>query len=151
MNYNDAFEEVRGFRFDGDGERLMIWANQPIFNVSLIALGHDAVDDEWRFFATEAVFHVDTLDSTEALVIDSYYDVGTLPLSGLSFEDASGTRRYFFLQQSGYDGSFFLQEFAPSMGHWFTELHHQGLSCCLIKALKKGLSCLEKSKAVPFL
>jgi len=111
VNYNDAFEEIRSFRFDGEGERLVIWANRPIYNLSLIALEHDAAG----FLVKDTVFTVDKLDSAaaEALVIDSYYGIGTIPWSGIFFEDMFGTRRYFMLQQSQFDGRFFLQEFEP--------------------------------------
>ena len=117
VNYNDAFEEIRGFRFDGEGVNLIIWANQPIFNLSLIALDHNVVD----FYVAEAVFTVDKLDSAaaEAFVINSYYGMGTMPWSGISFEGTfegmTGVRRYFVLQQSGYDGRFFLNEFVPAV------------------------------------
>jgi len=115
VNYNSAFEDIRGFRFDSDGERLVIWASQPIYNLSLVAIGHDVVDDNFGFLVTDTVFTIDRLDSAaaEALVIDSYYGMGTMPWSGISFEDGAGTRRYFTLQQSGYDGRFHLHEFEP--------------------------------------
>ena len=113
VNYNDVFEEIRGFRFDGEGVNLIIWANQPIFNLSLIALDHNVVD----FYVAEAVFTVDKLDSAaaHAFVINSYYGMGTMPWSGIAFEDTSGARWYYMLQQSGYDGRFFLNEFVPAV------------------------------------
>ena len=115
VNYNDAFEEIRGFRFDGEGERLVIWANQPIFNLSLVALEDDFITEEFGFIATDVAFSMDKLDSAaaHALVIDSYYGMGTMPRSGIVFEDMNGRWRYFMLQQSGYDGRFFLNEFEP--------------------------------------
>jgi hypothetical protein len=80
-----------------------------------VAIGHDVVDDNIAFFVTDTVFTIDRLDSyaAEALVIDSYYGIGTLPWSGISFEDGTGARRHFTLQQSGYDGRFHLHEFEP--------------------------------------
>ena len=115
VNYNDAFAEIRGSRFDGDGVRLVIWANKPIFNLSLIALGHDVIDDEIVFFATDVVYTVDELNSAraDAFVINSYYGIGTMPWSGIAFEDEAGIRRYFAIMQSGYDGAFRLKEFEP--------------------------------------
>jgi len=117
VNYNDAFAEIRGSRFDGEGVRLVIWANQPIYNLSLVALDHDVIADELRFFATESVFTVDALlpDRADALVIDAYYGIGTVPWSGIVFEDESGKRRYFAIMQSGYDGAFHLNEFEPAI------------------------------------
>ena len=117
VNYNDAFEEIRGFRFDGEGDRLVIWANQPMYNLSLIAIGHDFLEDKFQFFVTDTVFTVDKLDpaSAEAFVIDSYYGMGTMPWSGITFEDEFGRRRYFALMQSGYDGRFHLNEFEPAL------------------------------------
>ena len=115
VNYNDAFEEIRGFRFDGGGDRLVIWANSPLYNLSLIALSNDFVNDEFRFFATDTVFSIDKLNpgSADAFVINDYYGMGTMPWSGISFENEFGVRRYFWLQQSGYDGRFHLNEFEP--------------------------------------
>lgn len=115
VNYNNVFEEIRNFRFDGEGVELIIWANQPIYNLSLIAIGNDFVDDELRFFATDTIFTVDKLDSASAtaFVINSYYGIGTMPWSGITFEDEDGIRKYFAIRQSGYDGRFFLSEFEP--------------------------------------
>jgi len=117
VNYNEAFEEIRGFRFDEEGYRLIIWSNRPLYSLSLIGIGHFSVDDEIRFFATDVVFSIDKLNPTTAdvFVIDGYYGVGTMPWSGISFEDEFGDRRYFLLQQSGYDGSFHLNEFEPAI------------------------------------
>jgi len=115
VNYNDAFYEIRGFRFDGEGERLVIWANAPIYNLSLISIEIDAYDDELIFIVEDIVFTLDVLDSASAsaLVIDSYYGMGTFPRSGISFEDEFGTKRYYMISVSGYDGSFNLLEFEP--------------------------------------
>jgi len=114
VNYNDAFEEIRSFRFEGTGERLVIWADQPIYNLSLIAVGNDVVNDVFGFFPEEAVATIERLDPiTQAFVIDSYYGMGTLPLSGISFEDEMGTKRYFTFQQSMFDDRFHLNEFEP--------------------------------------
>ena len=115
VNYNNVFEGIRGFRFDGEGDRLIIWANKPMYNLSLIAVDHVVMDEEIHFFATDTVFTVDELNpaNASAFVIDSYYGMGTLPWSGIVFEDESGVRRYFTLQQSGYDGVFRLHEFEP--------------------------------------
>jgi len=112
INYNDAFSPIRDFRFDGEGVRLLIWANQPIYNVSLLAIEHYDMN---RFIVTDSVFSISKLDSAraEALVIDSYYGMGTLPWSGITFESEYGTRFYFTIMQSGFDGLFHLNAFEP--------------------------------------
>jgi len=134
VNYNDAFEEVRGFRFDGQGARLVIWANRPLFNLSLDALYPDFVDDELRFTITDTVFRIDKLNpaSADAFVIDEYYGMGTMPWSGISFEDEFGERRYFWLQQSGYDGRFHLQEFEPLQTEHRSEAGTNGVLAWLV-------------------
>jgi len=114
VNYNDAFTQLRDFRFDGEGVDLLFWVNQPIFNLSLIAIEHD---DYNRFFVTDSVFTLDKLDAShaEALLIRSYYGIGTLPWSGITFENEHGYPLYLTLMQSGFDGLFHLDDFAPAV------------------------------------
>jgi len=144
VNYNDAFTPLRDFRFDDDGVDLLFWVNQPIFNLSLIAIEHD---DHNRFFVTDSVFKLDKLDAShmEALVIRSYYGMGTLPWSGITFENEDGYSLYFTLMQSGFDGLFHLNAFEPAVFEptqtqaakpglvWAVEptLAHESVSMCL--------------------
>ena len=113
IDYNDAFTELRGFAFDGEGDRLVIWADKPIYNLALIAVGNDFVDEEIIFFVADTVHVIEELPPSTAFVLNNYYGVGTLPWSGIAFDDNAGTRRYFWLQQSGFDGSFGLHGFEP--------------------------------------
>ena len=116
VNYNDAFEEIRGFRFDGEGELLIMWANQPITYLSLIGIGDDLTYDELRLYVDAVIPVIEKLDLAGALVINSYYGMGTFPRSGVSFVDMTGVVRYFTLQESHHDGDdrFRLLEFRPT-------------------------------------
>ncbi|MCL2564463.1 MAG: hypothetical protein FWE24_01460 [Defluviitaleaceae bacterium] len=94
-----------------NGENLVIWANQPLRDFSVLLIGNDFINDEIFFIPVESFAFVSELSPEEAFVINNYFGLGTLPWSGITFIDENDIKRYFTIQQSMYDGSWHLHEF----------------------------------------
>ena len=94
-----------------DGEEIIIWANQPIYNASLIHLAND-----WDETTEEMIYTlIDTYDMTdthgyinpgEGLLIHNYSSLGTLPGSGISFYDTNGERHFFAINRDNSDSPY---------------------------------------------
>jgi|GEM_PF-2841984 len=85
----------------GDGNRLIVWANQTLYNLSVISVGHDFINDELFFIPFGNFEKIDEVRPGEAFVIYNYRGMGgAFPWSGLTFTDGNGNRRYFFINQS---------------------------------------------------
>jgi len=101
-NYHEVdYSQIRG---DGvSGTRLVIWANTPIRNISLLSVVADIVEDEWIYIPTGTYGTVSELLPGEAFVINAYIGLGTLPGSGITFTDTDGEQRYFvMIENMGY-------------------------------------------------
>jgi len=81
-----------------DVERLVIWANTPLYDFALISIENDVVDDRTVFIPTDASGHVEELLPGQAFVINSYVQGGTYSRSGISFAAESGERHYFTMR-----------------------------------------------------
>ena len=112
VDYNEAFEELRGFSFDGMGENIVIWGNQAVTDLSLVAFDHGVED----FYISDFIPLATSMDflAGDALLLTNYYGMGTMPWSGISLVDANGIQHFYLIIQSGYDGSFLLQPFEPA-------------------------------------
>jgi len=81
-----------------NGDRLVIWADVPLYDLALISITNDIIDDELVFIPVDTFGQVEELLPGQAFVINSYVGLGTLPASGISFVAASGERHYFWMQ-----------------------------------------------------
>jgi len=88
---------------DGWGVSLLIQADVPLYNFSIIAVEHDFENDEWLIIPLASVGEIDLLTPNEGYLIFNYIGAGTLFLSGVTFEDENGNRHYFTMgeNQSG--------------------------------------------------
>jgi len=59
VDYIDAFEDIRGPVFEGEGDRIVVWADTPITNLELVGIDHDFSDDSNRFFPVVTVHFID--------------------------------------------------------------------------------------------
>jgi len=80
-----------------DGVRLVIWADVPLYDVALISITNDFIDDELVYIPVDTFGRVEELLPGQAFVINSYVGLGTLPASGISFVSVSGERHYFWM------------------------------------------------------
>jgi len=99
--YEVDYSQIRG---DGViGTRLVIWANAPLRNLSLLSVTPDIIDDEWIYVPVGTYGTVSELLPGEAFVINAYVGLGTLPGSGITFTDIDGQQRYFvMIENMGY-------------------------------------------------
>jgi len=81
-----------------NGDRLVIWADVPLYDFALISITDDFVDDEIVFIPAGTFGKVEELLPGQAFVINSYAGGGTLPTSGISFVSGSGERHYLWMQ-----------------------------------------------------
>jgi len=111
---------------NSDGVTLVIWANQPLFNFSVVALAADWLEDsdEWGFMPTFEFGSVSDFLPGEAFVIENYKGLGTLPHRGVSFTDENGenTRVFFFSENQAYpevgEGPWIIHEIEPERLIW---------------------------------
>jgi hypothetical protein len=125
FSFRDALYAHDGvWRQDGYGERLTIFFNRPVWDFEILLLSSDFVNDQLEFAVLERFPVTDQLWVGEAVFAWDYYEFGTLPWSGFSFEysDDNGvlTRRYYtLLINQGYPetGGFWnFREFEPYGG-----------------------------------
>jgi len=94
------YYEVRGFL---RGERLVIWADVPLYNFAVVDLSHDFADDAFIYFINSTHGEVDLLLPGQAFVVNNYIVMGSFPWSGFTFTDANNERHYFAMVQDQSD------------------------------------------------
>jgi hypothetical protein len=125
FNFRDAMYARDGIlRQDGYGERLTISFNRPVWGFEMLFLGSDFVNDQLDFTVLERFPVAAQIGAGGAVFAWDYYELGTLPWSGFSFEynDDNGVRvrRYYtLLINQGYPetgGFWIFREFEPYGG-----------------------------------
>ncbi|MDR0503471.1 MAG: hypothetical protein LBH16_09155 [Treponema sp.] len=108
---NFTFKKVHEFKDEGNlGNGIVITSDITIKDFSFIAVDYDYEADSW--IVERTLFTIPELKSSEhgeAFQANTYIGEG-LPFRGISFTDGN-TRRYFYIGESGFDGSLSLTEF----------------------------------------
>ena len=88
-----------------DGDRLIIWADEPVsdFKVWEIML-MDTYEGIGFYSVRSELFALGDLPTGQALIINSFFGLGSFPASGISFVDANGDVRQYAIVQSQMDG-----------------------------------------------
>jgi len=95
-----SYNEVHGMDFE-NGIGLVIWADTTLRDISLIRLGNDILEGGDLILIPIGTYGtVAELPPGDAFVIVGYFGMGTMPWSGISFIDESGTTRYFSIQDN---------------------------------------------------
>jgi len=101
-----------------NGDRVMIQANLPLREFSLVTFISD-MDEYDLWFITEDIYgSVAELFPEDAFIISGYIGFGTLPRSGVTFTDQYGEYRYFAIQHDqslGLEPSPFMPDFLDSV------------------------------------
>ena len=84
------YSSVRGHGNVGD--RLVVWSNTSISEFAVVNLVFEEFIIPTEYFAV-----VNELPTGQAVVINFYTNIGTMPASGITFVDGSGERRYFWM------------------------------------------------------
>jgi len=95
------------------GDSLMIRADVPLYELAVVHLSNDVLDDEIVFVPTDSFGMIPVLLPGEAFIIHSYIGLGTFPWSGITFLDENGHRWFFTINQnqSGEGSPYFLLPF----------------------------------------
>jgi hypothetical protein len=102
--------EARGFFVESD-VNLVVWSNTYLRDFALLSFTICSEGDQRQYlpvgFPSSTAFDtfgkIPELVPGQAFVINSYFGLGTLPGSGITFIDESGESRYFaFMQNQGY-------------------------------------------------
>jgi hypothetical protein len=74
-----------------------------LFQLEIINITNDFVEDELIFIPNARHGMVDVLHPGQVYVVNHYIGMGTLPWSGITFSDEHGERHYFFKQHDHSD------------------------------------------------
>jgi len=86
-------------------EDVLIGATHTIYNVSLIVIENiwDAAANQDRFTVAESYLITETLQAGEAIIVNGYVGVGSMPWSGITFTTAPGERHFFAISHDSSD------------------------------------------------
>jgi len=103
VDYTEFIAMRDGERLEPWGDRIAIWSSTPLFQLEVINITGDFVDDEVVFVPNDSYGMIDVLYPGQVYLIVNYVGMGTLPWSGITFLDEQGERYYFFMQHDNSD------------------------------------------------
>ena len=103
--YADATDEY--------SQRLLITADAALRELRFLELTWSEEQQDIVPVEGAALYSADELTPDRPLLLQTSLP-STMPTRGFSFVDGKGVTRYFYLSESGEDGSFFLAEFWPT-------------------------------------
>ena len=107
INKSDELYEYN----DSDyGEKIVIRTDGIQKNLDFISIGFESRDGQTVLFAEDILYSINELSPEKVLVIKTLISEG-IPSRGVSFLDANNIKRYFYIIESGIDGSLSLIEF----------------------------------------
>ena len=92
------------------GEKIVIWTDGIQKNFDFISVGSEYTGEQISFFAEDILYSINELTSEKALMIKMFISEG-IPSRGISFLDENSVKRYFYISESGIDGSLSMVEF----------------------------------------
>ena len=126
FDYREVLYARDGVWWEGVyGEQISISFNRPVWHFEILLLSNDFMNDQFSFAVLKRFPVAELLWTDEAIFAWDYFEHGTLPWSGFSFEvydedEDRIVRRYFFLQiNQGYPetgGFWIFREFVPYTG-----------------------------------
>lgn len=105
----NKYDTVEGFEDEGY-QKIIFTTNIAVKNFKFIEISYKDEDMNIKFFENKVLYSLDELLPEKPFVV-TWMEQGTIPNRGVTFEDESGTTRYFYLTMSGKDGSILLVEF----------------------------------------
>ena len=110
------YESFHEFIHEEEGGWLVIWTDVPVKDFAYIKVGYDIIEDNVVFFADYVVYPIGELTLEKPFKVKTYAHYGTIPHYGISFTDANNEKKYFYINESGMDGSLLLVEFENKNG-----------------------------------
>ena len=93
---------------DDSGKKMVLWTDVPRKNFEFLSIGFDE-----SLFAESIIYSSTDWPPEKALFIQMSVPEG-IPNIGISFLDENNIKRYFYISESGADGSLSLVEFQPT-------------------------------------
>ena len=107
----DQYESFNKYVHEEDGAWLIITTDKAINNLMFIKVGVHFLEDDALLFLEYVEKDIGYLMPDKPFMVKTYSSYGTLPRYGISFTDTNNLERYFFIAESGMDGTLSLIEF----------------------------------------
>ncbi|MCL1910581.1 MAG: hypothetical protein FWG13_00035 [Leptospirales bacterium] len=104
-NVPNKFDSIYQYNDNNGSERIIIWSDATLKNFDFISVGFGD-----SLFPENILYSIKELSPKKAFVVQTFVS-GTIPSRGISFLDKNNKKRYFYISESGLDGSLLLGEF----------------------------------------
>jgi hypothetical protein len=95
---------------DNNGEKIIIWTDITLKNFEFISIGFEFVEEQFLLFSEKTLYSINELPPEKPFVVKMFVSEG-IPSSGISYLDENNIKKYFYISESGKDGSLSLVEF----------------------------------------
>ena len=97
------------YEYGDNGEKIIIWTDIAIINFEFISIGFEIVEGQFLLFPENTLYTVNELLPEKPFVVKMLVSEG-IPSSGISYPDEKNIKKYFYISESGKDGSLSLNE-----------------------------------------
>jgi hypothetical protein len=105
------YESFHEYNHEDEAAWLIIWTDTSVTDFEYIKVGYEVIDDNVVFFPEYVEHTIGELTPEKPFIVKTYGHYGTLPQYGISYTDANDLKRYFYIFESGKDGSLSFVEF----------------------------------------
>jgi hypothetical protein len=95
---------------NNSGEKILIRTDIAIINFDFISIGFEFEEGQFSFFSEKILYSINELPPEKPFVVRAIISEG-IPSLGISYFDENNVKRYFYISESGMDGSLSLVEF----------------------------------------
>jgi hypothetical protein len=107
--YNSFYEYS-----DDNGEKILIWTDIALKNFEFISIGFEIEEGQFLLFSEKVLYSVNELPPEKPFVVRMFVSEG-IPSSGISYLNKNNVKKYFYISESGKDGSLSLVEFSNKL------------------------------------
>jgi hypothetical protein len=104
--YNSFYE----YSDSSNGEKILIWTDITLKNFDFISIGFNSAGGNIFLFPEKTLYSVNELPPEKPFVVKMLVSEG-IPSLGISYLDENNAKKYFYISESGKDGSLSLVEF----------------------------------------
>jgi hypothetical protein len=95
---------------DSNGEKIVIWTDVTLKDFDFISIGFNSAEGNISLFAEKTLYTVDELPPEKPFAVKMLVSEG-IPSRGISYSGENNLKKYFYISESGKDGSLSLVEF----------------------------------------
>jgi hypothetical protein len=107
LNKYSSFYE---YSENGNGEKILIWTDITIKNFEFISVGFEIEEGQFSLFSEKTLYSINELPPEKPFTVRMFVSEG-IPSRGISYPDENNIGRFFYISESGKDGSLSLVEF----------------------------------------